>query len=199
MPDHRILLLFAHPAFHRSRANKALIQAASTIEGVTFHDLYAHYPHFDIDIRREQSLLSSHDTIIFQHPLYWYSTPAILKEWQDLVLEFGWAYGPGGTALQNKHFLSAITTAGSREAYTHTGMHERTIQELLAPIDQTFRLCKMKRFPPLVFHSAQNMTTEKLQEAGHLYQQILKALLAGSLTPENCTHLDRLNEAPHGQ
>ena len=40
---------------------------------------------------------SFHDVVIFQFPLFWYSTPPILKQWQDIVLEYGWAYGEGGT------------------------------------------------------------------------------------------------------
>jgi len=45
--------------------------------------------------------------IVFHHPFYWYSSPAILKEWQDLVLEYGFAYGHEGTALRGKKSLSA--------------------------------------------------------------------------------------------
>ena len=40
--------------------------------------------------------------IVFQHPVYWYSSPAILKEYQDLVLEYGFAYGHDGHALDGK-------------------------------------------------------------------------------------------------
>ena len=54
------------------------------MEGVTFVDLYAEYPRFEIDVDREQARLLAHDVIVFQNPLFWYSTPAILKEWQDL-------------------------------------------------------------------------------------------------------------------
>jgi glutathione-regulated potassium-efflux system ancillary protein KefG len=39
------------------------------------------------------------------HLLYWYSTPAILKEWQDLVLEHVFAYGHEGTKLHGKIFF----------------------------------------------------------------------------------------------
>ena len=65
-----------------------------------------------IDVRAEQELLVSHDVIVSQHPFYWYSSPALLKEWQDLVLEHGWAYGRGGTKLTGKILFNAIT-AGS--------------------------------------------------------------------------------------
>ena len=93
----RVLILFAHPALQKSRVNRRLVAAVQNLENVTINDLYEEYPDFSIDVKREQALLESHDIIIFQHPLYWYSCPALLKEWQDLVLEYGFAYGAQGT------------------------------------------------------------------------------------------------------
>ncbi len=36
----RILVLFAHPAYHRSRVQRALANAGRDLDGVTFHDLF---------------------------------------------------------------------------------------------------------------------------------------------------------------
>ncbi|MCV5371612.1 NAD(P)H-dependent oxidoreductase, partial [Escherichia coli] len=93
MTNKKVLILFAHPSQHRSEVNTPLFKEAQKIEGVTCVDLYGEYPRFNINIDREQQRLREHDVVIFQFPLYWYSTPAILKEWQDLVLEYGFAYG----------------------------------------------------------------------------------------------------------
>src|SRR6516225_10847445 len=101
----RVLILFAHPALHKSRVNRRLIESVRGLDNVTINDLYEEYPTFDINVGREQELLLAHDVIVFQHPMYWYSSPAILKEWEDLVLEYGFAYGTGGTKLQGKLFL----------------------------------------------------------------------------------------------
>jgi len=81
----KILILFAYPALQKSRINKTLIKEINQIKGVTFHDLYQSYPEFDIDVEEEKKLLMEHQIIVFHHPFFWYSTPAILKEWQDLV------------------------------------------------------------------------------------------------------------------
>ena len=81
-----ILILFGHPAYDRSRVQRRLAEAVSDLPGVTFHDLYELYPDFDVDVPREQELLSAHDAIVLQHPFFWYSTPALVKEWEDLVL-----------------------------------------------------------------------------------------------------------------
>ena len=98
----RVLILFAHPALEKSRVNRRLSAAVSSLPGVTFHDLYEAYPDFDVDVRREQELLGSHDLVVLQHPFFWYSIPPLLKQWIDLVLEHGWAYGSEGKALVGK-------------------------------------------------------------------------------------------------
>lgn len=163
----RILILFAHPALEKSRINRQLIKAVQAIDSITFHDLYEQYPNFHIDVKFEQELLLNHDIIVFQHPFYWYSSPAILKEWQDLVLELGFAYGQGGTALQGKKFLSAITTGGSEQAYNRTGYNYFTVRELLTPFEQTARLCGMEYLPPFLIQG-----THQLQETQQITQSI---------------------------
>ena len=137
----RILILFAHPSLDRSEVNYPMADAIHGLDGVTLVDLYAEYPDFQIDIDREQARLLAHDVIVFQHPLYWYSTPAILKEWQDLVLEHGFAYGSEGTALHGKVFFNALTAGGLEAAYCAEGYNHFTIRELLHPIEQTAMLC----------------------------------------------------------
>lgn len=148
----KILILYAHPAPHKSEANRRLSAAVRGMEGVTFHDLYEAYPDFLIDVPREQVLLVQHDVIIFQHPFYWYSTPAILKEWQDLVLEYGFAYGESGDKLEGKTWVNALTAGGGASSYTDTGYNSFTVRHLLAPLEQTARLCRMTFLEPFVVY-----------------------------------------------
>jgi glutathione-regulated potassium-efflux system ancillary protein KefG len=150
----RVLVLFAHPVLERSRVNRRLADAIRGLEGVTFRDLYELYPSFSIDVQAEQEQLVAHDVIVFQHPFYWYSCPAILKEWQDLVLEHGWAYGVGGSKLRDKITLNAITTGGPATAYRKGGYNRFTVRELLTPWDQTAYLCGMKFLAPFVVHGS---------------------------------------------
>ena len=144
----KILILFGHPAFRRSTINAALRTAVETLEGLTFHDLYASYPDFLIDVPHEQQLCESHDIIVFQHPFYWYSTPAIVKEWFDLVLEHAWAYGSTGNALKGKITFQALTAGGSQENYCADGLNRFTIRELTTPFRATANLCGMDWLPP---------------------------------------------------
>ena len=134
--------------------NRRLVEAIQDLEGVRVHDLYEEYPTLAIDVQREQALLLEHDVLVFQHPFYWYSCPAILKEWQDLVLEHGWAYGVGGTKLRGKITLNAITTGGPATAYQKGGYNRFSVRELLSPWDQTAHLCGMRFLAPFTVHSA---------------------------------------------
>jgi putative NADPH-quinone reductase len=173
----RILVLLAHPSLDRSEVNRPMADAIRDIDGVTLTDLYALYPDFQIDIDREQQQLLAHDVIVFQHPLYWYSTPAILKEWQDLVLEHAFAYGSHGTALHGKIFFNALTAGGAEAAYRAEGYNHFTIRELLYPLEQTALLCGMTYLPPFALFGSR-MAVEEGRVGEHIadWTRLLEAL-----------------------
>jgi glutathione-regulated potassium-efflux system ancillary protein KefG len=192
----RLLILFAHPVVERSRVNRRLLAEAREVSGVTIHELYEVYPTLDIDVKREQRLLLDHDVIVFQHPFYWYSTPAILKEWQDLVLEHGWAYGHGGTQLRGKITLNAITAGGPAAAYRHEGYNRFTIRELLAPWDQTAHLCGMRFLAPFAVHAALRLSSDDdLAAPRAAYRALLEALRDDRLDLERAAAVDNLASA----
>lgn len=179
----RALLLLAHPALHRSQANAALLRAAREVPGVVVHDLYDTYPDFDIDVPHEQALLTAHPLVVMQFPFYWYSTPALLKQWIDLVLEFGWAYGPGGEALRGRTLLCGVTTGGGVTAYHTEGFNRFTVPELLRPLEQTAALCGMRWADPFVVYGVHRLSPEALAEAGSLWATHLSTTLVGLETP----------------
>ena len=106
---------------------RLLVQQIPDIPEITFHDLYEKYPDFNIDIENEKKLLADHQIIIWHHPFYWYSAPPLLKQWIDLVLEFGWAYGPGGDALEGKILFQLHHYGRASDQHTAgkgiTGLH----------------------------------------------------------------------------
>jgi len=150
----KLIIYHAHPAPQHSRANKAMTRAIRAVDGITRVDLYADYPRFDIDADAEQARLLDHEVILFQFPLFWYSTPSIIKEWCDIVLEHGFAYGAGGTALEGKRMMLALTAAGAEEAYTPDGYQNFPLRSFLTPLEQTARLCRMRFEAPYVLYSA---------------------------------------------
>ena len=112
-----IALIYAHPHPARSRANRALLEAARSVPSVIVRSLYDRYPDFEIDVAAERKLLIESRLIVWQHPCMWYSAPALQKLWFDTVLTEGWAIGEGGTALVGKSCLWVTTTGATSEGY----------------------------------------------------------------------------------
>ncbi len=184
----KILVLFAHPRLSDSIVQRRMRAAIEGLDGVTIHDLYAAYPDFDIDIAREQSLLLAHDIIVFQHPFYWYSSPSIVKEWEDLVLEHGWAYGPGGTRLHGKFMVQAISTGGPERAYHAKGRNRFEITELLAPFNQTAYLCGMGWLEPFIIYVGRHLEGAELTGRVEAYRDFIITLRDSKHPPMNHVH-----------
>ena len=190
----KILINFAHPARSRSKINNALRAAIKDLDDVTLNDLYATYPDFLIDIKREQRLCENHDAIIFQHPFYWYSTPAIMKEWLDLVLQHGWAYGSQGKALKGKLFLQAITAGGDDSTYQKDGFNAFTIGELTSPYRATAKLCGLIWLPPFtILGIHKGLSEEKVKAHAEDYRRTVIALRDATLDVEKALQDQYLN------
>lgn len=192
--SNKILILFAHPLYEKSSANKALVKHIPDSENITFHDLYETYPEFDIDVKKEQELLNLHDVVIWHHPMYWYSCPPLLKQWIDMVLEYGWAYGKQGLALQDKVIFQVITTGGNQENYCETGRETHTIIELLEPFKLTAKVCRMEYLPPFVVHGTHNMEDEMYEEKGIEYGKLLNYLENNELNSSKIHKFNYLND-----
>ena len=193
--NNKILLLFSHPAIQKSRVNKGLIESVKNLDGITFHDLYEKYPDFLINVTVEQNLLKEHDIIVFHHPFYWYGCPAILKEWMDLVLEYGFAYGPEGNKLEGKKIISVITTGGSKDAYKPDGHNKYTIRQFLLPFEQTASLCRMQYLPPLVIHDSISMNLNmQLHQYAELYKNILIMLRDDKINYTKALEFEYIND-----
>ncbi len=191
----KILILFGHPAFRRSTINAALRKSVEDLKGITFHDLYARYPDFLIDVSHEQRLCESHDIIVFQHPFYWYSTPSLIKEWFDLVLEHAWAYGASGTALAGKITFQALTAGGDFSNYQPDGLNLFTIRQLTTPYRATANLCRMEWLPPFaVLGIHQGLPKEDRICHAEDYSKTLMALRDNQLDLAKARNYELLNQ-----
>jgi len=190
----KILILFAHPALERSRVNRQLVREIEGVSGVTFHDLYQLYPDFFIDVQREQELLLQHEIIVWQHPLYWYSVPPLLKQWIDLVLEHGWAYGKTGKALAGKKLFNAVTAGGGKQAYCENGYNRYSIREFMRPFEQTACLCSMQYLPPFVVHGTHRMSFSDIEKARTDYHKLLRLLSEAREDSYRLMEAEYLNE-----
>ena len=189
-----VLLLFAHPLLEKSRVHVELLKSARSVQGVTINDLYDRYPDFDIDVQREKALLLKNDIIIWQHPLYWYSSPPLLKQWQDLVLEHGWAYGKNGTALAGKKIFQAISSGGDTDAYQEGGYNKYPLRDYLRPFERTAELCRMIYWPPYWVPGVHRMQASDIKQCASHYKKLLSALINDLFSSEDIESLPLMNE-----
>ena len=200
----KLIVYYAHPGHRYSHANKAMFAAADHVDGITLIDLYAEYPRFDINIDREQQRLLDHDVILLQFPMFWYSTPSLLKEWMDLVLEHGFAYGAGGDRLKGKCLMVAVTAAGERDAYCERGYQYYPLRTFLTPLERTAKLCHMEFAAPYVLYGSLRAPDDG-RLAPHVagYRRLLEAIrddrldfeAAGRADVIDCQQLPLLAEA----
>ena len=191
----RILVLYAHPRPDLSQVNKSLFTSLQGRHNLTTVDLYSEYSNFDINVEKEKERLLDHDVLVFQHPIYWYSCPALLKDWMDLVLEYNFAYGPQGRALKGKIFVSVVSSGGSRQSYNIRGKKAHTIKDFLLPFEASFQLCHMKTLPPLVFYSAGKLkASDEFKRHQTMYQNLLEDLKADTINVVRASGFENLND-----
>ena len=173
-----ITVIYAHPHPLRSRGGRPLLDAVRTLPGVAVRSLYDLYPDFSIDVETEQRALAASRLVVWQHPIYWYSVPALLKLWFERVLAHGWAYGEGGTALRGKDCLWVATTGGPPDWYSPAGPHAHPFQEFEPPVRQTARFCGMNWLGEIVVLGAHRVGPDELATAARRYRERLERYLA---------------------
>ena len=145
------LIIFAHTFWKDSKVNRALLEELKNNKNVNVHNLSVIYPDGKINsIESEVSLLKETDNIIFQFPLFWFSMPSLLKEWQDLVLT-DILHGSDSKALENKTF-KIITTAGGEKSFYDS--LDFNISEILSPINLSFKHLGLKVKEPFCIYEA---------------------------------------------
>lgn len=157
-----ILVIHAHPYPVHSRAVAGLLAGIRDLPGLAVRSLYDLYPDFDIDAVAERRALEGADLVVWLHPLYWYTTPALLKHWFEQVLVKGWAYGEGGEALKGKPCLWAVTTGGDEEAFSAAGRHHHAFSAFVPVVEQTARFCGMQWLEPFILHGGHRIDDAQL-------------------------------------
>jgi putative NADPH-quinone reductase len=174
----KTLILLFHPHFEDSRANRALTDAARTVPGAEIVDMQALYPDGRIDIDREVTRLLEADRIVFQFPVQWYSTPPLLKSWQDAVLTrmFYIAFETEGARLAGRALLVVATAGNVPEAYTPQGANLFPLRDLLKPLQATANRCGLAWAEPFLIYNSRKADDEALRAAGEHYANRLGRL-----------------------
>jgi glutathione-regulated potassium-efflux system ancillary protein KefF len=160
-----IVVIYAHPYPSRSRANAALLRGIADVPALQVRSLYELYPDFDIDPEAERKALEPATLVVFMHPVYWYTTPGLLKHWFDQVLVRGWAYGEGANGLRGKDCLWVVTSGGDEAAYSASGRHAHAFEAFVPVVEQTARYCGMNWLEPFVLHGAHLVSDAELETA----------------------------------
>ncbi len=146
-------LIFAHTYFQQSKANRALLKALEHEKNISVRNLNALYPHYQIDVPSEVKALEESSKIILQFPLFWYSTPAMLKAWADEVLTP--FYGKEDSPLKNKHAGFVVTVGGTKEAYEKDNLGEiPAMERFLFPQSLMLENVGAQVQKPLIFFGA---------------------------------------------
>ncbi|TAJ30384.1 NAD(P)H-dependent oxidoreductase [Bosea sp. (in: a-proteobacteria)] len=174
-----VILLF-HPHFASSRANRALLDAATTLPEVEIVDMQALYPDGRVDADAEVARLVAAERIVLQFPVQWYSTPSLLKAWQDAVLTrmFYLAYEAEGATLAGKPLLIVATAGNVEAAYAPDGANLFSLRDLLKPLEATAHRCALAWAEPFLLYDARRADTQALQAAGAYYVSRLGRLSA---------------------
>jgi glutathione-regulated potassium-efflux system ancillary protein KefG len=190
----KILLVVAHPALEKSRNNIRLLKAAESVDNVLIRDLYELYPRFSINTAREQDFLEKSDIVILQHPFYWYSMPALMKQYLDMVFTHGWAYGKGGNKLEGKILFNALTTSGTRESYSWEEHNRFPLSSYLIPCNQLAHVCRMHYLPPFVLHQSGKADASAAAKHAKQFKKLLQLFSREYPDLDQVKELEYLND-----
>ncbi|NLP52503.1 NAD(P)H-dependent oxidoreductase [Bacillus sp. RO1] len=116
---------------------------------------------FSPDILLEQEKLEWADLIIFQYPIWWTETPAILKGWFDRVFAFGFAYGPGaydkGNLSGKKALLSVTHGAPNLNNYGEFGLKGKLEERLFNIQHEKLFFSGIEVLEPFIFPSSASL------------------------------------------
>lgn len=180
MPGTAILMFHPDPA--RSHANAALRAKAATLPDVETFDMAARHPHQAVNVDLDVALLLSAERIVLQFPIQWYSTPPLLKAWQDAVLTRMFYIKPDqeGCQLEGRPILIAATAGNVPEAYRPDGMNLFPLEHLLAPLQATAHRCGLRWSKPFLLYRADKLDEDELAAAGDAYRAHLADWIAAT-------------------
>ncbi|MFM2479814.1 NAD(P)H-dependent oxidoreductase [Celerinatantimonas sp. YJH-8] len=172
----KTLVIVSHPYPDQSHVIKSLESVAVAAENVTVRNLDTLYGtdinHFDI--AAEQAACEDVDRIVFMFPIHWFNLTPMLKAYLNEVWTYGWAFGPEGNALRDKECLVVVSAGASQSTYSHSGLIQSTMDEVLTPMKASALYIGMKYLQPLVFLDAMGVSEERIAD--------LKAQLAQRLS-----------------
>lgn len=148
------------------RRNFTTVKDSSFLK-VQLEEVYAlEHDGFVKELSTEQEKVEWCDLMIWQFPLWWFTTPAILKGWQDRVFSMDRFY-KGGSLYENglmkgKKALLSATTGTEFEAYRYGGFHNGDMESILRPIHRgMFEFLGFSVLSPQISYAVAHLTNEE--------------------------------------
>jgi NAD(P)H dehydrogenase (quinone) len=104
------------------------------------------------DVAHELERLEQADLLILQYPMWWFSTPAVLKGWVDRVLVYGRTYTSTMRYhkghLRGRRAMLSVTLGGPESTFAYNGRNG-DIELLLWPMNMTLHYVGYSVLPPV--------------------------------------------------
>ncbi|SKD04348.1 NAD(P)H dehydrogenase (quinone) [Burkholderia sp. CF099] len=132
------------------------------------------------DISNELNKLIQCDLLILNFPLFWFSTPAILKGWIDRVLVSGTVYG--GTrfydrgGLRGKRAIVSVTLGGQAHMFGSDGVHGPLEGMLRHLLQGTLAYTGLEVLSPFVAWHVPYVTNEERLDFLNAWRERLRSL-----------------------
>lgn len=179
----KTLIVVAHPDAADS-STQQFLKASARLPDVAWYELSDDW---QADIAGEQTRLLAYERIIWQFPLYWYSSPANLKEWLDSVFTDDFP-----DRLKGCELGLVVTLGVSAKSFQAGGREQFTLSELLRPFQALANRCGMTFLPIFAIHQFMYMTEEMKQKLLIAYQQYLTMPVNASFQETEAWFADRL-------
>lgn len=188
----KTLILISHPKLADSATQEFLKTAGKSQANVDFEYIDDLYKGTKIDVIQQQRQLTKYSRIIFQFPMYWYSSPASLKQYMDDV--FTRKFVVADHLLRNKE-LGIVVTLGDAEAEFQAGGGEHyTISELLRPFEAFANKAGMTYLKPFVVNQFGYLEEDQKELLLVNYLQYVSAEMPLNLDNREKWLVDRLTK-----
>lgn len=130
----KTLIINAHPTPEQSHTQSFFKEVVTSLENVSYIELTKNLPKLEE--------LLNYQRIIFQFPVYWYSSPAILKQWMDNT------FFSGDSRLSGVELGIVAIFGVSQSQYQAGGKEKYTPSEMLRPFEMLSNHLNMIYLPP---------------------------------------------------
>lgn len=171
-----ISILYAHPYSLYSRVNQFLLQSVQHWPDVKIANLYEQYPDFYIDIQAEQQRLQQSDVIVLQYPMQWSLPPALMVQYLEKVLQFGWAYGNDDAGATQQLAGKTLWVVANGIMTAEDAVMDMQHLAVLKPLQALAAHCGMQWAAPLLIPHQQKLSDDDLAQLAIHYQHALTEL-----------------------